>query len=541
MDRQRSLDAPIKTSLLALLLLLGSGLANGLDAGPPAPAAGPGKSAEAVPIERQPYRIALHLVADPDTRIDGALQDQLVQHWRALVHRFIGPAWTIEVAEPPSPLVGNGLGRLKAEDLTGFDPVFDKIWLVWISRDPKDSSLVFTGREYDSATRWLGPLQSRKATSPRDLSRTFFQFTTNLFSPSALIIGQEGGRALLKVQGAAITPASELGAVVAKGTTFIPLRLVSMKDGSVRITRIAYSYLTTESVEGSIARCAIISAFRDPLTQRIARPNTLAALGIKPGDSPLHLRFLNKTDKGAAAGYTLTERAAPDGPPREVGLTDRSGRITVEPGPTRGIVKLRLLAGGLEPLAEFPIMPGESSEEREITVDPLPLAAKYQVQLDALRDQVIDQVALRGRLERLMQARADGEDWAGLEQFLKEYAQLPAPSTFAETLKKMKDEATKQSYETTKTTVLTKNLQAQFSDLDALIGGYLADDAFVAYSEALKQKKADVAEASKPAKPVVAPPAASAKPASPEAPPQPAAAVGKTPATPAKPASGVPF
>lgn len=450
------------------------------------------------PIESRPYRIALHLAADPTSRIDGALRRELIDQWSELVHRFIGPAWRFEVAEPPSPLVGDGLKRLKAEDLSDSDPAFDKVWLVWINREPSDSRLALRGREYDAAARWLGPLQSREALSPRDLPRTLLELTTDLFSPSALIVGQEGGGALLRVQGAAIAPASELGIIVAKGTTFMPIRLIAMKDGSTQVNRIAYSYLVTESIEGAIARCAIVSAFRDPLTRRLARPNTLAALGVKPGRVPLRLRFIRRDDKSAAAGYTLTERPAADGPPREIGVTDRSGRITVDPGPIQGVVKLRLLAGGSEPLAEFPIMPGESAEEREIAIDPLPLAADYQVKLDALRDQVVDQVALRGRLERLMQARADGEDWEGLEALLQEYAKLPPSSTFSETLKNLKGEATQRAYEATKSTVLTKNLQARFSDLEGLIDGYLADDAYNAYADVLKQKAAPEPQAEKP-------------------------------------------
>lgn len=462
-------------------------------------AAEPAKTNQAddEPIERRPYRIALHLAADAGARIDASLRRDLIDQWDSLVQRFIGPSWRVEVVDPPSPLVGEGLERLKAENLSDFDPAFDKVWLVWIARDSKDFRLVAGGREYDAAARWLGPLQTRKATSPRDLPRTLLDLATDLFSPSALIVGQEGGGALLKVQGAAITPASDLGVVVAKGTTFIPLRLVSMRDGSTQVNRIAYSYLVTESVEGSNARCAIVSAFRDPLSRRVARPNTLAALGVKPGNVPLRLRFIKRDDKSAAAGYTLTERPAPDGPGREVGITDRTGRITVDPGPFREVVKLRLLAGGSEPLAEFPIMPGESAEEREIAIDPLPLAADYQVKLNALRDQVVDQVALRGRLERLMQARADGEDWAGLDALLKEFAKLPSSSTFSEALKKLKDEATKRSYEATKSTVLTKNLQARFSDLEGLIDGYLADDAYNAYADVLRQKANAGGEAQK--------------------------------------------
>jgi hypothetical protein len=561
-DRQRSLEREMTARLLALLLLVGPPLARAdapakapAPTPPPAPAkpaAKPAQDANAEGIERQPYKIELHFVADPSARIDESSREGLINQWHDLTHRFIGPAWSISTAARPSPLVGEGLARVKADALTGFDPSFDKIWLVWVAADPKDSSLlVFSGREYDTATRWLGPLQEQKERSQRDLPRALFAISRSLFSPSALITGQEGGRALLKVRGSALTPSSDLGAVVSKGTTFIPLRLVSMRDDSVRITRIAYTYLVAESIEGSIARCAIVSAFRDPLTQRISRPNTLAALGVKAGDSPLHLRFVAKADKSPAAGYTLVERAVPDGPPREVGMTDRSGRILVEPGTTRSLVKLRLLAGSSEPLAEFPIMPGESSDERELTIDPLPLAAKYQVRLDALRDEVVDQVALRGRLERLMQSRLDGEDWDGLGALLKQYLGLPAPQTFSESLTKLKDEATKQAYETAKSTVLTKNLQAQFGELQGLIDGYLTNEAYAAYSEVLQKKQKDAADAAKlTAKKKAARPAPAEAPAVAETPPSQPAAATPAPApapaaapkaAPPKRDSGVPF
>ncbi len=109
------------------------------------------------------------------------------------------------------------------------------------------------------------------------------EFALDLFNPTAEITGQEGGGALLKVQGGAITPASPFGAVVTKGMVFIPLRLVSLRDGKVQILRIPFTYLQVESVEGPVARCAIISPMRDPLSKRMSRPNSLAALGHQAG------------------------------------------------------------------------------------------------------------------------------------------------------------------------------------------------------------------------------------------------------------------
>ena len=113
-------------------------------------------------------------------------------------------------------------------------------------------------------------------------------------------------------------------------------------------------------------------------------------------------------------------------------MTDRAGRIVLKPGFANGLVILRLVAGNAEPMTEFPVMPGESSEEREIPFDPKPLTVSYQVQLDAIRDEVVDLVALRARLEKRMEARLQGEDLAGVEEGLKEYALLPPREQFAD-------------------------------------------------------------------------------------------------------------
>ncbi|KAJ3055094.1 hypothetical protein HK102_011425, partial [Quaeritorhiza haematococci] len=174
------------------------------------------------------------------------------------------------------------------------------------------------------------------------------------------------------------------------------------------------------------------------------------------------------------------------------------GQPLVDPEEPRGhrlVVALRRHAGGEAVLAA----PGVDVLVREQVRDPSHAAG------------VVDQVALRARLERLMQVRLEGEDWTGLQELLKQHDLLPPPSSFAETLKKLKDEATKLSYETTKTIVLTRNLQAEFSELEGLIEGYLTDDAYKAFAEALREKKRE-SEAVEQAKKQPSPPATPAAP-----------------------------
>jgi hypothetical protein len=141
-------------------------------------------------------------------------------------------------------------------------------------------------------------------------------------------------------------------------------------------------------------------------------------------------------------------------------------------------------------MVELPIMPGESPDERAIAFDPRPLTVALESRIDSLRDEVVDLVALRARLEARMKARLDGEDWAGLEEALKEFARLTPREEFAQRLTKLKGDAADEQ-EQKKTPVLTKTAQAQISDLQSLIDRYLDDEVFKAYSDALERAQVD--------------------------------------------------
>ncbi len=343
MDRQGSLESALRRrqaclvvfGLFAALMVL---IAPRAYARQPAPAASHSPAAES--IDRRPYRISLHIGFDPSTRIDLAKRASLIRDWQVLVRRFIGAPWVVTIADASSPLTNLELDSLEP-DAFASEATFDKVWVVRVARSEAGSGLVFTGREYDTATRRLGPLQLRLVPALSDAPRDMLQFTRDLFNPTATISGQEGGRALLTVQGAMIAPASPFGAVVEKGTVFQPLRLVSLPDGKVQIVWIQHTYLQVESVEGAAARCAIISAWGDPLSKRVPRPNSLAAVGLKPGNSPITLRFMTTPDMAPAAGYRLIARLVPDGQSRELGITDRAGRIVLKPGFASGLVILR--------------------------------------------------------------------------------------------------------------------------------------------------------------------------------------------------------
>ena len=109
-----------------------------------------------------------------------------------------------------------------------------------------------------------------------------------------------------------------------------------------------------------------------------------------------------------------------------------------------------------------------------------------------MRDEVVDLVALRARLEARMEARLKGEDWAGLEEALKEFSRLTPRDVYSKRLSQLKEEAARDQA-ASKTAILTKTAQAQINDLQSMIDRYLDDEAMKAYNQALEENRTELA------------------------------------------------
>ena len=106
---------------------------------------------KAEPIDRQPYRIQVHLGTDPETRIDRRRREALTADWLALVDRFVGTPWDVAVAEPGSALANLPLESLDAAAFAeNKADGFDKVWVLQVGREGAGFSL--SGREFDAAT-----------------------------------------------------------------------------------------------------------------------------------------------------------------------------------------------------------------------------------------------------------------------------------------------------------------------------------------------------------------------------------------------------
>ena len=457
----------------------------------PLPAPEPAAAPVREPLPDRPYRIRAWVRAEPTARLDAASRLALIDGWRALIRRFVGAPWIVEIDDRPGPLSRGRLEALIAKDVAPFAKGEDKLWIFAVEgTTPLGSGYRFSGREYDVQTGRLGPVTAHSAAPEPDAPRALFRLSLDVFAPFAEIGPPGAGDVQVTIQAQALPPANPVGHVAVPGTTLIPLRVFQKPNGAVlRIDPIRYSYLRVKQVGGDESRCDIVSSLPDPLSKRVIGRNRLIALGVKPSAVPTRLRFLTRPPESKPlAGYTLTARNAPQGRPREVGMTDREGRLVLPADHADRLMVYRLLAGNVEPLVEFPAMPGESAEERLIRVNPLNATVALETKLNALKDEVVDLVAVRARLEARLKARADGNAWDEVRTLLDEYKKLPPKSNFAQRLETLRNDAAKLQRETRRP-VLTPTAQAQVAEAEALIGRYLDDEMFVAYETAWKESQ----------------------------------------------------
>ena len=441
----------------------------------------------APPIELKPYKIRAFVTFDLSTRIDAKLRDVFIEDWLKIAQRFVGSAWRITPGDSDGPAGLIALDELTPAMARTHAAEVDKVW--FIRGRVEGSSLILAGREFDSATGWLGSRHEFACPATDDVPRSLFRLSLAVFAPLAEIGESRAGSVMIRVQGGALPSPSPVGSVVSLGSIFTPVRVFLNPDGSpLEVFRVPYSYLRVEMIDGNAITCEIVRGVRDPLTRRVARKNKMIALGVKPAAAPTRLRFVQDADKQPASGYVVTARPYPTGPSREVGTTDREGRIVLAPGFAPGLVRLRLIAGKAEPMVDVPVMPGETPDERVIPFVPRPKTITLESRLDALKDSIIDVVAVRSRLERRMKSRLDSDtpDWEDVADSLKEYNTLPLRDTFVKKLESLEKEA-RASEKSLKTIIMTRGAMAQVADTRGLIDRYLDDDLFAAYADALNR------------------------------------------------------
>jgi len=519
------------------------------------PALQPPESASAdssseMPINLRPYRIRAWISFDPALRFGLAQRRRLLDDWMSQIDRFIGSPWQVVVDPDPGPLAGyDDLATLdparlvwfahpaspesdvaaKAASADGPPPVepqptpplwsqaavwaladsaqrhdrFDKIWVMRAA--PLGAGLGIEARELDLATGRFGPVFRRSCLQMPDAARALMNASVAIFAPFAQVKRQRGGSALLTIQAAGITPASPLGRFVTRGTPFQPFRVFLNPDKSIKqIQEIPYSYLNVEQVDFTGATAKSVSAFVDPLSGRSRTRLSFVGLGVKANDQPTPIQFVDRQSGQPLAGYKLQALDIQRGITQPVGQSRRDGIVPISPRLFPGLWRFQLVAGEVEPLAEFVLIPGETQNLRTLKVDPKLEAMEVHARLNRMTDRIVDLVAQRNRLKTLMDLRLAEDRYDETQALLEELAQLPSPKTFRDELAQLKAECLERQNQenkkppTQRRTILTRMVQKRFIDVQGLIDSHLSDAPFEELAEQLQdqrreaQRKADV-------------------------------------------------
>ncbi len=437
-----------------------------------------------LPLEQQPYRIRCWIRFDPALSLDGPATRRILQDWQNQIRRYIGAPWQVELAPDLGPLaLSDSLERPALVVVRDRTRDVDKGWLIDIR--PEGTGFRVTGREWDDATQRIGSLFARNAASRHDLPRNLLKLCRAMFAPVAEVRSRDNEFADLLVQGGLLRPATPMGLLVQPDTIFRPVRVFLNRDDTVRqIQDIDWSYLRVMRVDTPVARAQIVSALRRPLTGRTRRRNRLLALGLRPADVNTELTFLTKPDRLPAAGYRVTAQRYPNGQILEVGLTDRDGRVIIPPRFIDGLVRVRVIAGDREPLVEFPVMPGDTIQRRTLIIDPKPQVVTLQVRMTALIDRMLDTIASRSRLEKLMEIRAAGERWNDVRALIDQHDGLPNAERYQAELDALVTEA-KAAQEEQRLAYWTPSTQRIAAEMQSMIDTYLNDEVIDEFREEL--------------------------------------------------------
>ena len=367
-------------------------------------------SSESLEIERQPYRISVHLSFDPSARFDLARQAQLVRDWQVLVKRVIGIPGSRRSRLPRilcRALISKTSRPMRFEMRTLRHRVVDTD----LGRSPRlRASAKRPWIRCWHAADWARSgrrLSHQSRTRPRPLP----VHSRSVQSDGAASWDRKEGRIAQgswrrHYSGDSCGSRCQSGRDFSASPSGIDQRRVDQdhEDRGHLSPGREHRWIGHAVHDRDRAQRSIYPANEPPLHAgclwRQARECTDPSKIRDPARSGAPPRHFPRQSSPLAAGYTLTARSLPDGPPREIGLTDRAGRIVLKTGFADGLVMLCLFAGNVEPMVEFPVMPGDSDEENTIPIVPKPLTMALEAQLDSLYDEIIDLIALRGALQK---------------------------------------------------------------------------------------------------------------------------------------------
>ncbi len=420
--------------------------------------------------ELTPYRIKLILAVDAASRLDPRLQSDLRMALAERAEATLGAPWDCEVVAAGLPLryqvLGGATGKV-VEHLADELDKWDKIMLLAV-RTRQDGYEV-EAREFDCATRqWSRP--HRRDTRQRSrLTETAFEAWLEAFRTLARVAGAEGESATLQLRAAALPPADPAWSTATVGKIFQPIVRRNERDGSPQaggIEALPWTFLVVEEFNGLQVNCRVHSGIRSPLSVRRRGRVELYALAVDAGAAPTQLELRAQGEaQQPLSGYAIYSEPPSSQGLTLLGVTDRQGRVAIQPDPQHGL-RVLYVKHGSKLLARLPIVPGLTSQQ-SVSLRSDDLRLQIEGQLRGLEEALVDLVARRELLLARIHARLDAADVEGATELLNQLRRLPTRERFAQEVSQLENSIAPRD----------KQLQAEIQQLCArtksLLGKYL--------------------------------------------------------------------
>jgi hypothetical protein len=432
--------------------------------------AGSAAAIETKDWQLSPYRVHVTIAVDAELRPQPDLVNAIQQSLKERIDLVIAPLWLAElsVAEDSSARRQCFEPReIPWESLTPELKELDKLLWMGVRVTPRGYKL--TAREFDVYTRRWGTARERIVAQTTYLEQCCFDLLADVFTPLALIepIADNDAQVQLLFRGAGLPRRDGSQSFAIPGEAFQPLLRRTDRTGRLienGVIPVPWTYLTLTG-EGGNALADVHTGARRPFAMKRGRVEQLAiALRYPPGMA--RVRFHARRDETQGlAGYEVY-RAAKQGSPEYIGVTDRNGEISVPPADDGGVSMILLRSEG-QLLAKAPVPSGSGPLlETPIAEDMARLRAQSEARV--VREQLVDVVARRAIMIARIRSLLEKNRLDDAKKLMAELDMLPTSSVFSRAI----DAAAKRTPETGDPMV-QRSIERMFTTTQDLLGKFL--------------------------------------------------------------------
>jgi hypothetical protein len=374
--------------------------------------AAPRASADAV-WQTRPYDVTIAIDATASD-LSPAQRDRLAAEVEERVHNRLPGFWRI--------------GH-EGYDSTSIDKRFD------VAVTASGGGYRLIASEKDALLDSPGLSVTAGAAEAADLPERVYTAVLAAFRPIAIITRDpnDAGRVSLEYRAAERAPSSGVG-IAAPGTLLLPYRRqLDREGGVVAVEATPWTYLVAEPITpGEEVAAKVISHSRRPFMARTGGRVEQLAIGA-PVNSTLRTRLrLHAHDNSSIPlpGYEVNLARPGETALRPLGLTGDDGAVLLPPG---GDVWMAHIRCGAIAVASIPVAPG-IAEVIDVPLVDERARLRAELEVTALREELIDTVARRKILGERIRRLADAESIDAARKLLSEFDSLPGMSDFARRL-----------------------------------------------------------------------------------------------------------